>query len=282
MNYLQATITLPEIARDALSSRLMDLGCLGIIDQEDLLIAYFEGPSEPPAIDRVIAEVTSAFQQTGLDIRINAIYEIIPHQDWNSAWKAGFKPLDLGERFTILPPWEERRAGRINLVIDPGMAFGTGHHETTRSCLVLMEKFAGRADRGRFLDLGTGTGLLAIAALRLGYHTVVAVDTDGEAIEAARKNLELNGITDIELIEGDISLATGTFELIAANLISGALIGLAGEIASHLEPSGIVILSGILREQGEDVVLAMSRAGLALRERLDDGKWASLVMARAN
>ncbi len=280
MAYHQFTITVPDELRELISSDLWDMGCLGIIEAAETVIVYFPGDTSSHALHSELDRLIGCFGTSGSVLSL--AYTLLQDQNWNSTWKAGFKPLDIGERFTILPPWEERRAGRINLVIDPGMAFGTGHHETTRSCLVLMEKFAGRADRGRFLDLGTGTGLLAIAALRLGYHTVVAVDTDGEAIEAARKNLELNGITDIELIEGDISLATGTFELIAANLISGALIGLAGEIASHLEPSGIVILSGILREQGEDVVLAMSRAGLALRERLDDGKWASLVMARAN
>lgn len=281
MNYLQATINLPEIARDALSSRLMALGCLGIIEQEDRLIAYFEEPYGPAAIDRVVLDLLSAFQRTGLDVRINARYEVIPHQDWNSAWKAGFKPLDIGERFTILPPWEKQRAGRTNLVIDPGMAFGTGHHETTRSCLILMEKLAETHARERFLDLGTGTGLLAIAALRLGYHQVIAVDTDAEAIEASRRNLELNAVTRVELIEGDISMTTGTFDLIAANLISGALVSLAGVIASRLSSSGVAILSGILLEQGEEVLLAMSQAGLRLRERLDDGKWTSLVVGWA-
>jgi ribosomal protein L11 methyltransferase len=259
----------------------MDLGCLGIIDQEDGLIAYFEEPFDPATIDRMIVDLISAFQQTGIDVRINARYEVIPPQDWNSAWKAGFKPLDIGEHFTILPPWEEPRAGRINLVIDPGMAFGTGHHETTRSCLILMERLAKYTTRDRFLDLGTGTGLLAIAAARLGYRRVTAIDNDPEAIEAARKNFELNAITSIELIEGDIFMATGTFDLIAANLISGALICLAGEIASRLNRSGVVILSGILLEQGEEVILAMSLAGLALRERLDDGKWTSLIVGKA-
>lgn len=280
MRYLQATIKLPEIAKDALSSRLMELGFLGSIDLDEQLIAYFEEPADRAAIDRVLGEVRAAFRQAMPDIVITATYELIPGQDWNSTWKAGFRPLDIGERFTILPPWEEKKPGKINIIIDPGMAFGTGHHETTRSCLQLMEKHARPAMReARFLDLGTGTGLLAIAACLLGYRHITAVDNDPEAIEAARRNLKLNAAVDIDLIGGDISKLSGSFDLIAANLISGVLVTLAPSLASRLAPSGRAILSGILLEQEEEVVHAMSETGLSLRERLVDGKWVSLVVA---
>jgi ribosomal protein L11 methyltransferase len=137
-------------------------------------------------IEREIASVQSALVQSGLEVLMTIHHAVIPDEDWNRTWKAGFRPIDVGERFTILPPWEKKKNGRINLVIDPGMAFGTGHHETTRSCLVLMEKLSRpAAPEARFLDLGAGTGLLAIAASRLGYRHVAAVDTDPLAIEAA-------------------------------------------------------------------------------------------------
>jgi ribosomal protein L11 methyltransferase len=187
---------------------------------------------------------------------------------------------NLGKRFTVLPPWEQHRGDRIPLVIDPGMAFGTGHHETTRSCLALMDRYAGPADKQRFLDLGTGTGLLAIAALKLGFTEVIGIDNDPLAIEAARRNLALNGESGVRLIEGTLDDADGLFDMIAANLISGTLIEYAGSIASHLRQGGTAVLSGILRGQDDEVAGSMERAGLRCCERLRDGKWVSLACRR--
>jgi ribosomal protein L11 methyltransferase len=169
---------------------------------------------------------------------------------------------------------------RIPLVIEPGMAFGTGHHETTRSCLVLMEKLAGSVKKERFLDIGTGTGLLAIAARLLGFKQVVGVDTDPLAMEAARTNIGLNRLEGIELHEGDISCAAGTYDMIAANLISGTLVELADAIASRLDSSGVVIMSGILKGQDDEVAAAAEKAGLRCVERLRDGKWVTLACRR--
>jgi ribosomal protein L11 methyltransferase len=142
-----------------------------------------------------------------------------------------------------------------------------------------MEKYAGTGTKERFLDLGTGTGLLAIAASRLGYHHIEAVDTDPLAIEATRMNVELNQVTNVDIREGSIVKAPGTFDCIAANIISGVLIKLAPALASHLKSVGIVILSGILRDQENEVIEAMVQEGLKLLEQYRDGKWASLVLA---
>jgi ribosomal protein L11 methyltransferase len=284
VTYREITIKLPEIAKEAVTHRLMELGCLGTIERAADIIAYFDGPADTGLIDKEIASVQSALRQSGLDVPIAIKHAVIPGEDWNRTWKAGFKPIDVGERFTILPPWEEKKSGRINLVIDPGMAFGTGHHETTRSCLVLMEKLSRSVSpEARFLDLGTGTGLLAIAAWHLSYKRVVAVDIDPLAIEATRRNIALNETDiDIEVIEGDIARIDMTFDLIAANLISGVLINLAPALASRLHPRGIAILAGILKGQEDEVIAAMESAGLAFREKLIDGKWVSVVVERAS
>ena len=207
-------------------------------------------------------------------------HSIIPDQDWNESWKKGFTALDVGERFTILPPWEEEKSGRINLIIDPGMAFGTGHHETTRSCLVLMEKYATKSLKDRFLDLGTGTGLLAIAASKLGYRQVVAIDNDPLAVEAAVKNVAFNRIENMLIKTGSITDAEGSFDCIAANIISSVLTFLAPEISSRLNPSGITILSGILAEQADEVIKAYELNGLKLIENFPDDKWVSLVLRK--
>ena len=132
----------------------------------------------------------------------------------------------------------------------------------------------------RFLDIGTGTGLLAITALKLGFQTVIGIDTDPLAIEAARRNLALNHAEALDVFEGGISSVEGSFDMIAANLISGTLIELADAISGHLRPGGVAVLSGILRGQDDEVVVAIERASLACIERLRDGKWVSLACRR--
>jgi ribosomal protein L11 methyltransferase len=140
-----------------------------------------------------------------------------------------------------------------------------------------MEKLSASVKKERFLDVGTGTGLLAIAARMLGFNNVVGVDTDPLALEASRKNVSLNQLEGIELLEGDIRCAAGTYDMITANLISGTLIEIAGEIAARLDPSGVVIMSGILKGQDNEVAAAAEKAGLRCVERLRDGKWVTLA-----
>ncbi len=277
MPYYEFTIRIPNLFKDMLIRRLTQNGCLGVIEDKNSLIAYFPATNDIGIITRELIMQKALLEKTNDKHQLTFDYNLIPDQDWNESWKKGFRPLDVGEHFTILPPWEDKRSGRINLIIDPGMAFGTGHHETTRSCLVLMEKYDGKIAKGNFLDLGTGTGLLAIAASKLGYDQVVAIDTDPLAIEAARKNIKLNQVINIELLEGNIIEAPGTFDCIVANIISGVLVLLAREISSRLKPSGIAILSGILAEQADEVTKAYEQTGLKFIEDFHDDKWVSLV-----
>jgi ribosomal protein L11 methyltransferase len=280
MPYHEFTIRIPDLFRDMLIRRLTQNGCLGVIEDKDSLIAYFPATNDVDNILSELAVLKAILEKVDREHELNFDYNLIPDQDWNESWKKGFIPLDVGEHFTVLPPWENKRSGRINLIIDPGMAFGTGHHETTRSCLVLMEKYDGITKKGRFLDLGTGTALLAIAASKLGYNQVMAVDTDPLAIEASRKNLELNQVVNIELREGSVMETVGTFDCIAANIISGVLILLAHEISSRLKPSGIAIISGILAEEADDVIRAYKQTGLKFMENFPDDKWVSLVLRK--
>jgi len=278
MPYYEFTITIADQFKDRLINKLMDSGCLGVIDQDGSFMAYFPAAEDIKAIERELTLVKTLLGASGTDPEPTFTSRLIPDQDWNESWKKGFHAIDVGERFTILPPWEEERKGRINLVIDPAMAFGTGHHETTRSCLVLMEKYAASSGTKSFLDVGTGTGILAIAAVRLGFKRVVGVDTDVLAVDAARTNSRLNNALNIEIREGSIADVNETFDVIAANLISGVLVLLAPAIAPHLKQGGVAILSGILTGQDDEVVESMASAGLPLLERYPDGKWMSLVV----
>jgi ribosomal protein L11 methyltransferase len=280
MPYHQITITITERFKDHLLRKLAELGSLGSLDQGPAITAYF--PSTAP-LDTIVGELqvfSLLMNAAEHDCPAGIEYKLLPDTDWNETWKKGFTTIDVGERFEILPPWERPTGRRIPLIIDPGMAFGTGHHETTRSCLVLMERHIGMVKAERFLDLGTGTGLLAIASLALGFRSVVGVDTDPLAIEASLRNIALNKAERIELHEGGIDQCRGSFDMIAANLISGTLVQLAGEIASRLVPAGVVIMSGILKGQDDEVVAAAESSGLACIERFADGKWVSLACKR--
>jgi ribosomal protein L11 methyltransferase len=143
-----------------------------------------------------------------------------------------------------------------------------------------MEKYSANSGTKSFLDVGTGTGILAIAAVKLGFKRVVAVDTDILAVDAARTNSLLNNAPDVEIREGSIADVNEVYDFIAANLISGVLVLLSPAISSHLKQGGVAILSGILTGQDDEVVESMTHAGLSLLERYPDGKWMSLVVAK--
>ncbi len=280
MSYHELTIAVGAPFRDSLIRRLVDAGCLGVIEKDDAIIAYFPENIDIKSITNDLSLLIALFDKSGRTHDVAFTHALIPDQDWNASWKKGFHPIDVGKRFTILPPWEEKRDGRINLIIDPAMAFGTGHHETTRSCLVLMEKYSAKSGEELFLDLGAGTGILAIAATSLGCRRVIALDTDPLAVEASRKNAELNQAKGVEIREGSIESLNETFDFIAANLISGVLVQLAPALAARLKPGGIAVLSGILSGQDGEVIAAMTQAGLSLIERYCDGKWISLAVSR--
>ncbi len=278
-DHYELTITVPDILRDKLIQKLSEAGTLGLVEQEKDLIAYFPGSCD---LSKLLLELDLAkalLEKTGEGQGLAYRCSLLPDTDWNEAWKKDFTALDIGERFTILPPWEGQRTGRTNIIIDPGMAFGTGHHETTRSCLRLMEKLAAGLPKDRFLDVGTGTGLLAMAAAHLGFREIIAVDTDQLAVDASRRNAELNALSNITFRKGTIEDVAGSFPLITANLYSGILIHIAQDIASHAAPGGCVILSGMIRGQEDEVTAAFQRAGLNVMDVLHDGKWVTLAVS---
>ena len=280
MGYYEFTIRLPDESRDALVQRISAAGCLGVIEHENSIVAYFP---DILGINHIIDELAlcgTIFKVAGLAHVISFDYVFISERDWNESWKKKFEPIDAGECFSILPPWETRKAGRINLIIDPGMAFGTGHHETTRTCLMLIERFARQCSKDRFLDVGTGTGILAIAASMLGFHHVVGLDIDPLAIDASKRNIKLNNLENIVIQEGTVTPAVGTFDFIAANLMSEILIRVAPDLAPCLDNKGIALMSGMLSGQEDDVIEAMGKQGLKLSEKYFDGRWVSVAMTR--
>lgn len=279
MGYYEFKIKTSIESKDAIIEHLFNNGCLGIIEDSNSFIAYFP---DTIGINKIIDFINLSrhlLKNSGLKDELFFDYVFIGERDWNESWKKRFKPIDVGENLTILPPWEKNCNGKINLIIDPGMAFGTGHHETTRTCLILIEKFAFKLDKKDFfLDFGAGTGILAIAALKLGFKHAVCIDIDPLAVDATKRNAELNGIKNIEVKKGSISIVEGKFDFIAANLMSEVLIQNACEIASRLNDFGIALLSGIIVGQEADVISAMKKEGLFVLEKFYDNRWVTVLL----
>ncbi len=203
--------------------------------------------------------------------------QVVDDTDWTDAWKKHYVAQRIG-RVLITPSWavEEPGEGEVSLILDPGMAFGTGLHPTTRGCLELLQEVGPMA--GRVLDVGCGSGILALAALRLGAAHAVCMDTDQLAVDATRANAERNGLGDaVDMQHGSLPAEPAErYGLVVANLVAVVLIDLAPRLAAHLARSGTLIVGGIIEPRAAEVIGAMLEAGLRVAERRDDGEWVSL------
>lgn len=206
----------------------------------------------------------------------------VDDRDWAERWKEHATVQRIG-RVVIVPSWleHERAEGEVAITLDPGMAFGTGLHPTTRGCLALLQEVAPMP--ARVLDVGSGSGILALAALRLGAATAVALDTDPEAVRATRANADANGLGErLEARAGTLDHeATERYPLILANLVAVILVELAPRLAAHLAPDGTLLASGIIAPRADEVLAAMAAAGLQPARRLDDEDWVSLALMHA-
>jgi ribosomal protein L11 methyltransferase len=219
----------------------------------------------------------------------------IQQEDWSAAWKQNYQPIAVGRRLMIVPAWMESPAkDRIPIHIDPGMAFGTGTHPSTQLCLELIEEIfetprvsetlRGLGDGVDVIDIGCGSGILSIAALKLGARRALGVDIDADAIRSARQNAERNGVSDcLELEVGSLDeIQAGEFSLrqaplVLANILAPVIIRMMGQgLANLLLPQGALVLAGILDEQAEDVEKALQEQGLRLVERRQEGDWVAL------
>ncbi|MGH9930750.1 MAG: 50S ribosomal protein L11 methyltransferase [Pyrinomonadaceae bacterium] len=268
-------------AREAVEYALMEAGALGTETGEvehGLLrvTAYFD---QVPDRERVRAELAEAFriyQLASSSVSEMTVREVADH-DWIGEWKKSWQPVEVGERFIIAPPWAEisDAHNRIVIRIEPGMAFGTGTHETTRLCLAAIEKyFAG----GSFLDVGTGTGILAIAAAKLFPDAhVEACDTDGEAVAIARDNARLNGVAErITFRRGTVEETTASADFVGANLTADVIAAMLPSLVSIA--CGHLLLSGILATQIEAVKARSQECGGSPPcEIMQDGEWVAII-----
>ncbi len=203
---------------------------------------------------------------------------------WAEKWKENFKPSRIGKRITVKPSWEPYSPSpeEVVVTIDPGQAFGTGTHETTQMCLQFLEEaFDGTPTPLRVLDVGTGTGILGIAAALLGAPLTLGIDVDPTGVEVAGENARVNGVEDrFHAATTPLSCVEGRYDLILANVLAEILSDLKQEIADRLEPGGKLILSGIISEKGDWVAKEYEAAGFRLAGRKEEGQWTALLLRR--
>ncbi|MCF6187640.1 MAG: 50S ribosomal protein L11 methyltransferase [Desulfobulbaceae bacterium] len=208
--------------------------------------------------------------------------EIIDDQDWATSWKRFFTPVEIVPGLIIKPSWEEYQAAGNEKIIemDPGQAFGTGQHESTRMALSLLTTCLAVQPVERVLDVGTGTGILAMAAALFGADSVVAIDNDPEAVRVAGENVAANGLADKVSISGTaLADIQGPFSCILANIVYDVLVEMAPQLKALLSPGGRVILAGILSgEQEENIIQMYAKLGLQLQASEHDGEWAALLL----
>jgi ribosomal protein L11 methyltransferase len=202
-------------------------------------------------------------------------------EDWQNSWKSHFDLLKVGHRLVIKPTWidYEASAGEMVIEIDPGMAFGTGYHPTTYTCLEAIEELT--AVQSSVLDLGTGSGILAIATVRLGAEHVVAMDIDSQAIKAARQNLRRTRTSkQVTLVQGSLPHATapaGKFDMAVANISARAICDRAPFIVPTLRPGGVLVASGMMREQSPQVIDSLTELGCSLSQEWSKEEWVTLA-----
>jgi len=321
MKWLEVSLTVNGELAEAVADVLARFAFSGVMMEQGVKYMDDEDAGTPtgPITVRAYLEMNDQIEETRQKLeeslyylgRIQplpaASYKEIADQNWMEAWKQHYKPILIGERLLILPAWmDSPEPNRIAIKIDPGMAFGTGTHPTTQLCLELMEKYfdgrqqttlAPRADDKlssmvnlplSVIDVGCGSGILSIAAIRLGATSALGVDIDSGSIDNARENADTNSIGD------ELTLGIGSVQeilddkfqfrkapLVVANILAPVIIRLLGAgLAELIEDHGTILLSGILQEQAQNVIEAAQAKGLRMNEQKQMGDWIALAMSR--
>jgi ribosomal protein L11 methyltransferase len=273
-------VTLSSRAREAVEYALMEAGATGteVTGEGGEFVSVAGYFDSPPRVERVRAALLEALRVYGLassDVREMRPREV-EGRDWLAEWKKGWRPTEVG-RFVVAPPWSEvaDAEGRIVIRVEPGMAFGTGTHETTRLCLAAIER---HFREGSFLDVGTGTGILAIAAAKLRPRSrVEACDTDPLAVLVAEENARRNGVAGrIRFYAGSVTDATASADVVCANLTADVILGLLPALLAAT--CGRLVLSGVLTTQADAVRARLHELGVNECEITSEGEWVSLIV----
>jgi len=303
MNWLEVSLTVDGELAESVADVLARFAPNGVTTEQGVRFVNEEdeGTATGPITVRAYLEMNEQVEETRQKLEESlyylgmiqplpaAVYKQIADQNWMEAWKEHYRPIPIGRRLVIVPAWlDAPGAGRTAIKIDPGMAFGTGTHPTTQLCLELIEVAAEHGPLSNVIDVGCGSGILSIAALKLGARRALGVDIDIESAKNSRENADLNGIGDeltlgqgsvTEVLEGRFAFKSAP--LVLANILAPIIIRLfdAG-LAELAEPGGTLILSGILADQEQRVVDATGTRGLKMVTRRQMGAWVALMCVR--
>jgi ribosomal protein L11 methyltransferase len=287
--YWELTVPASGESSDALTNFLWEIGALGVVEEEitpepPRLRAFFSDASNPDALGAQVRDYIEGLVALGLSTPVEARLTPLVDEGWADAWREHFKPIAVGRRLVVAPPWNlPPPNGRDVLVIEPGRAFGTGHHGSTIGCLEAIEILIERERPAAAIDLGTGSGILSIAAAKLGIPRIFAVDEDPDAVAATVANAARNGVSDrVRCALGDAAtLDTAPAPLVIANILATVHRALAGRYAKLAAAGGALVLGGILDAEGSDVADAVTPEGFALEDLRSVDGWTTLVLRRS-
>lgn len=261
------------------------------LDREPTVSAFFEDTPENRELVQQLKIAVMMLKSKemegifGWDADLGRLYAediIIDDEAWKDKWKENFKPVKITERLVVKPTWEDYQAsdGEVVIQIDPGMAFGTGTHETTSLCLKMLERYLGEnpADK-KVLDVGCGSGILSIGAALLGCADVLGIEIDEDAVKVAEENVALNQVQDrVRIMQGNLTEGIDfKADVLVANLMADLVITLAERTGAHLEKGGVFLSSGILLEKKDKVSAALEAAGFEITEIAEDGEWCAIA-----
>lgn len=267
----------------------VDASVMEQINEEPTVILYMEDTQEGKAKVQAVKQAMDSLRDR-MNLgelgdknsfgRMEVEDRLVKDEDWKDNWKEFFKPAKITDRIVVKPTWEvyaKQSEDELIIEIDPGMAFGTGTHETTTLCIKLLEKYTQKEDA--VLDVGCGSGILSIAAALLGIKNILGVDIDPVAVDVSRENVELNGFSDVVKIQyGDLTKGIDyKADVVVANLMADLVMMLSCDVAKHLKGKGIFISSGILIEKQEQVSESIKNNGFEIVEVLEQGDWCAIA-----
>jgi ribosomal protein L11 methyltransferase len=296
--WLELSFSVPSDLADLIAADLYAIGCLGLnVEERELdtfilpdpdaqiptsyhIKAYFPQESDPAALTRQLHELQQNYPDWET---VQPQQSMVAQEDWAEGWKQYFTATRFGTRLIVKPTWEEWSpvGNEVVINLDPGMAFGTGSHETTRLCLEAIATLFDRGPCGSLLDVGTGSGILAMAAAGLGAAPILANDIDEEACQVARDNIAQNGLdASITVTAEPLEVLTGAFNVVIANILAEENVRLAKHLIARLAPDGTLLLSGILREKEAYVRDGFSGLGLSEPTVTYDADWCCMRYQR--
>jgi len=279
--YYQLRIRTDQPVNDLVVGLLSNVGAEGFVEEVNVLSCYFAEAKWNPSFQDDVMKFLGKLKDEGKIAEFDVDVSTVLNQDWNSQWEESILPIEVTKNIAIKPSWKEYHgAAKIVIEIDPKMSFGTGHHETTRMMVQLLEKYIKGGEK--ILDVGTGTGVLAIAAAKLGAASCFAVDTDEWSIDNSSENIRRNGVAGIvNVSKNEIeTVAEGDFDIVMANLNRNTLLYIGTELYKRCKKGGILLIAGVLTLDEKDLLDSYGKIGFSRLEVMREAEWSSLAFKK--